>query len=144
MGIEYSGCIGDKRKNCMPLTHLPRATAGPLYLLLGCLLAAPLGSQAATSDDYLRQIETAAKQQASTPITTRSAPTPNIDATERLPLGLQQEDFEKTLREKFVGTYVFYERLTAQNKTRIFTLYQRDNRVSMIREQTLRLLSGTP
>jgi hypothetical protein len=59
-------------------------------------------------------------------------------------LGLQQEDFEKTLREKFVGTYVFYERLTAQNKTRIFTLYQQDNRVGMIREQTLRLLSGTP
>jgi hypothetical protein len=102
----------------------------------------PICAQAAAGDDYLLQIEAEAKQQAANPITTRAVPTPDIDrAIERLPLGLQQDDFEKVLHDKFSGTYVFYERLTPQNKGRIFTLYQQDNRVSTIRDQSLRLLS---
>jgi hypothetical protein len=134
-------CLED-RGNGMSSTHSRLAVFGLCYLLASGLLTVPLRGQAAAGDDYLLQIEAEAKQQAANPITTRAVPTPDIDgAMERLPLGLQQDDFEKVLREKFSGTYVFYERLNPQNKGRIFTLYQQDNRVSMIREQTLRLLS---
>lgn len=112
-----------------------------LYILLSNLLNVPLQAQAAGGDDYLRQIEAEAKQQATLPITTRSLPTPSIEVSDQLPLGLQQEEFEKVLRERFAGTYVFYERLTPQNKNRVFSFYKQDNRVGTIREQTLKLLT---
>jgi len=110
-------------------------------LLLGGLL--PSGGQAAAGDEYLERIEAEAREMATTPITTRSATAAEgLGATGRMPLGLQQEEFEITLRDEFVGTHVFYQRLSAQNKRRIFELYRRDNRVSAIRAETIKLLSG--
>ncbi len=116
-------------------------TVGGAWLLGGLLLLSS-GSQAATADDYLQQIETQARQRAAMPITTKAAATTNLEDTERLLPGLQQEIFEKTLREQFIGTYVFYQRLDAQDRTRIFEVYKQDNRVGAIREHTLKLLSG--
>jgi hypothetical protein len=115
----------------------------PRYPLIGLLLLCPLG-RAATDVDYLLQIEAAAKRQAATPIINSTTPLPNIPAdTDRLPSGLQtQEEFEKALREQFAGTYAFYQRLTAEGKKQIYTLYRQDNRVNAIREQTLQLLAG--
>jgi hypothetical protein len=105
-----------------------------------------LYGQTATADDYLHQIEAAAKRQAATPITTHATAVPNtLDATERLPLGLPQQAFEKSLHDQFIDTYVFYQRLNSEDKVKIFEIYKQDNRLSIIREQTLKLLSsGTP
>jgi hypothetical protein len=100
--------------------------------------------QAAKAEDYLLQIEAAAKRQAATPIQATAVPN-TLDATERLPLGLPQEAFEKSLHDQFLDTYVFYQRLNSEDKVKIFEIYKQDNRVSIIREQTLKLLSsGTP
>ncbi len=119
--------------------------AGVRRVCLGVSLSLLCG-QAAKADDYLRQIEADAKRLAATPITTRATAVPNtLDATERLPLGLPQEAFEKSLYDQFIDTYVFYQRLNSEDKVQIFEIYKQDNRVSTIREQTLKLLSsGTP
>ena len=105
-----------------------------------------LCGQAAKAEDYLRQIEADAKRLAATPITTQATAVPNtLDATERLPLGLPQEAFEKSLHDQFLDTYVFYQRLNSEDKVKIFAIYKQDNRVNIIREQILKLLSsGTP
>lgn len=126
----------------MSVTSRHRRIRKLCYLLTGSLWCFPLGIQAAPGDEYLRQIETEAKQQAVNPATTRNGPIfSGTDTAERLPLGLQQRDFEKVLQDRFPGTYVFFDRLNAQNKNRIYALYQQDNRVSTLRDQTLRLLS---
>jgi hypothetical protein len=115
-----------------------------LVSLIGGLLFIPLDGQTATAyDDYLRQIEADAKRLAATPITTKAAPVENtFDTIERLPLGLQREEFEKVLHDQFIGTYVFFQRLNPDDKRKVFDLYRQDNRVSTVREQTLRLLAN--
>jgi hypothetical protein len=122
----------------------PFCAIARLVLLFCSLLFAPLDGQTTTAyDDYLRQIEADAKRLAATPITTKDASVENtFDTIERLPLGLQKEEFEKVLRDQFMGTYVFYQRLNPRDKRKIFNLYRQDNQASTIREQTLRLLSN--
>jgi hypothetical protein len=122
----------------------PFCATARLLSLIGSLLVLPLDGRTATAyDDYLRQIEADAKRLAATPITTKAAPVENtFDTLERLPLGLQKEEFEKVLQDQFIGTYVFYQRLNPDDKGKVFDLYRQDNRVSAIREQTLRLLAN--
>lgn len=110
------------------------------------LLVFVLSSQAGTLEDYLQQVETEAKRLAATPLITKEATlSGTLDAsTERLPLGLSQSDFEKAMREQFVGTYVFYQRLNPEDKRKIYELYKQDNQVSTLREETLKLLSSSP
>ena len=136
----------------MPLTSPYSRGIAALLLYLGNGASfLPLG-YAGNYDDDLRAVETEAKGLATTLKTTNAKPldsSPSRPATldivaneERLPLGLQSEAFEKTLREEFLGTYAFYQKLSAEDKQWVFQLYQQDNRISVIRQQTLQLLSG--
>jgi hypothetical protein len=114
-----------------------------LYLIIGSLLIIPSPGRAATADDYLREMESDAKRLATSPETTQDADIlDTLGSAERLPLGLQQGDFETLLREQFMGTYLFYQRLNAQSKRKVFKIYQKDNRVSSVRAHTLKLLSS--
>jgi hypothetical protein len=125
----------------MLLKCVPPFCIGSLYLV-GCLVLLPWTSYAASIDDYLSRIEEEAKNQATAPVTSKSESNLSIlNATERLPLGLPQEEFERVLQKQYIGTYLFYQRLTPENKRQIFKLYRQDNRVSTIREKTLKLLS---
>jgi hypothetical protein len=136
----------------MPLTSPYSRGIATLLLCLGSGASfLPLG-YAGNYDDDLHAIETEAKRLATTLKTTNAKSldsSPSMPATldivaneERLPLGLQSDAFEKTLREEFLGTYAFYQKLSAQDKQWVFQLYQQDNRISVIRQQTLQLLSG--
>lgn len=115
-----------------------------LLCLVGSLLTfLPSSGPAATADDYLREVESDAKRLATSPVTTENPVIlDTISSVERLPLGLQQGGFETTLREQFMGTYLFYQRLSTQNKRKVFEIYRKDNRVNSVRAQTLKLLSG--
>ena len=116
-----------------------------LFCLGSLLMLPPPSGQAINAEDYLRQIEIEAKRQAATPITIPATAVPiSLGATDSLPAGLQQESFEKALHDQSIGTYVFYQRLTPQDRARVFASYQQDNRVGAIRELTLQLLSGAP
>ena len=133
----------------MPLTRAFRRIAR-LFCLIGSLPLMPLYGQAATADDYLRQIEVEAKQLAATPIAAKADTVPKatavanpLDAAERLPPDLHQEAFEKALRDLHENTYVFYQRLSPEDKRKIFDLYKQDSRITTLYEQTLRLLSSS-
>ncbi len=119
-----------------------------------CLLVGMLSvtmCQASDYNNYLRQMETEAKRLAATLHTNEAssesaAVVPNsvtsgmASTRERLPLGLQQDAFEAILRQEFLGTYTFYQKLSADDRLRVFKRYQQDNRISTIREETLDLL----
>ena len=116
-----------------------------LFWLSGLLSLLLLAGRAAGAEDYLRQLEVDAKRLATTPITTQVGAEPGSpDATGRLPSGLQQDAFEQVLYDQFMSTYVFYQRLKPEDKAKVFASYQQDTRVDMIRELTLKLLSGAP
>ena len=127
----------DNRRHCLSSSTgcLPRSLL-PLLLLAG---------QAAGAEDSLSQLEADAKRLATTPITTQATAEPgSLDTTGRLPSGLQQDAFEQALHDQFMSTYLFYQRLKPEDKAKVFDSYQRDARVGMIRELTLKLLSGVP
>lgn len=96
-------------------------------------------------DDYLREIESEAQRQAVTLIISPAAPElAPAAATDRLASGLNQSAFEDALREKLSGTYAFYQHLTPANRQKVYALYQKDNRLTAISEQIVRLTSGKP
>ncbi len=96
-------------------------------------------------DDYLREIENEAQRQAATLIIGPAAPELAPAATtDRLASGLNQTAFEDALREKLSGTYAFYQHLTPANRQKVYALYQKDNRLTAISEQIIRLSSGKP
>jgi hypothetical protein len=132
----------------MQLVTKGRIVAWPV-IVIGALLIANTICYAFDSDAYLKQIEEEAKRQAATPTTTTS-PTPVAPAgpgplapRERLPLGLRQDAFEELLHREFMGTFTFYQRLSRADQRRVFESYKKDNRVSTIRDQTLRFFGGT-
>ncbi len=107
--------------------------------------------QADSYETYLREIETQAKRQATMlpsdsailapgAASVSSSGSSLIGDVERLPLGLKQSAFERSLREEFIGTYNFYRKLSTENKLKVFQRYQQDNRISTIRDETLSLL----
>ncbi len=115
------------------------------FLPGGLLPLLLLAGQAAGAEDYLRQLEEEAKRLATTPITTQATAGPgSLDATARLPSGLAQDTFEQALQNQFMSTYVFYQRLKPEDKAKVFAGYQQDTRIGMIRNLTLKLLSGAP
>lgn len=47
--------------------------------------------------------------------------------------GLTQEQFEQELRQRFLGTNMLYEKLSAKARTNVYAAYRRDNRIMELR-----------
>ena len=54
---------------------------------------------------------------------------------ENLPKGLAQEEFEKTLKENYYGSFLFYEKLSEWNKKKVFDTYQEGGTVERVRNE---------
>ncbi|RUQ29233.1 MAG: hypothetical protein EKK68_13200 [Candidatus Competibacteraceae bacterium] len=124
------------------LTSLSRFAAHHRWA--GLLLIGPLLIGA--DNGYLREIENEAKQQAATLITGPAAPEqgPAVVTDDRLATGLDQSAFDQALRENLPGTYAFYQQLSAPNRQKVYTSYQKDNRLSAISQQIIQLTSDKP
>ena len=59
---------------------------------------------------------------------------------EQLPADLDFSEFEGALQESAFGTFVFYDRLTPDNKHKVYSGYQQDRNISAIGVNTLELL----
>lgn len=122
------------------------AVRGGLSGLL--LLAVPflLGAD----DDYLREIESEAKRQAtmliSSPLPSTPAMTPGLPeaSADRLETGLTPEAFEQALRRSLPGTYTLYQQLDASRKQEVYRAYQNNSQFVNISGRTAQLLSGKP
>jgi len=65
---------------------------------------------------------------------------PESTYREQLPVDLDFTGFEVALEESAFGTFVFYDRLTSDNKQKIYDGYRKDRSISAIGTDTLELL----
>ncbi len=118
------------------------AARGGLACLL--LVASPLWG---ANDHYLSEIEEEAKRQATTLITSPTAPnsaTASDTTTERLVQGLDTAAFERALRAALPGTYVLYQQLDPARQRQVYQAYRSDNRLASISAQVARLTGSGP
>lgn len=125
-------------------------TARQLLLLAGIgVVAVSHGAD----DDYLKALRaetqaltgTAAARATSAPATGESKPAPGWSATgqglgEELPANLSREQFEAALKSSYFGTYMFYTKLSEQDKAVVYTAYQDNGQIANIRDTTTSLL----
>jgi hypothetical protein len=114
--------------------------------LVGLLLLA-MSPLPRADDLYLSEIEQEAKRQATTLITSPTAPGSAImpDTTaDRLALGLDTTAFERALRAELPGTYVLYLRLDPARQRQVYEAYRSDSRLASISAQVVRLTDGRP
>lgn len=55
--------------------------------------------------------------------------------------GLSQQDFEAELKNSFLGSYAFYNRLNSADKETVYKYYQEANNIDDIREKIKSLLT---
>ncbi len=120
--------------------------------LLACLFFLAGGSAAfAQDDDYLSAIEAEAESldsgaAAAAPESTSPAPATSRSAVigggaEKLPEGLDFEHFEEILRAKYLGSYMFYSKLSDAGRRAAFDAYRESNDVSRLRRSIIRLFT---
>jgi hypothetical protein len=63
-----------------------------------------------------------------------------FDYTDELPPNLGFGEFEQSLESRFFGTYVFYSKLSEEQRLQVYESYRRDRHISAIRTSTLDLL----
>lgn len=105
------------------------------------LLVTPV-TQAA--DDYLSAIEAEAGDTGSVTVT-RSATVSRMpgqrDRKVMMP-ALSYEAFEQELKEGYSGTWFLYEKLSADQRHAVYDRYLKDSRISVLRDEIVRLLSS--
>ena len=101
------------------------------------------------NDDYLSMLEaeagnTDASPGASTaPVSHKpSAKTPYTKKSDVIQTGLDFEGFEAELGSTYSGSNFLYVKLSNSNRRRVFDSYKKDNRISAVREEIVRLLSS--
>ncbi|MFA5626524.1 MAG: hypothetical protein WCX90_03655 [Thiohalomonadaceae bacterium] len=124
---------------------------GWLLLLIGCSLN--ITAQAA-SGDYLKEL------QAETEVITRGKTDDPVDVTapaerveqqlsrpaigrdklDELPGDLTHAQFEEILRDNYLGTYVFYNKLSDTDKARVYEAYGSNPAIVHLRDITTTLL----
>jgi len=121
---------------------MSNSVSGRLALVLFALLwAAP---SLAAESDYLRALEqeAAGEPVVESPATNVSAPSffdmPVGDV--ELDPGLSKEEFEARLKSDFYGSYVFYSRLSAAARARVYADYQNspDGGIEVVRDAITR------
>lgn len=112
--------------------------SGLLLLVVPLLLGA--------DDNYLREIEGEARQQAATLITSppKAPPSSPGARSDHLEAGLDPVAFEQALRQNLPGTFALYEQFDANRKQQVYRIYQNNNQLAHISEQVAQLLGGKP
>lgn len=116
-------------------------TSAPvLALLAGMLLCAG----PATADEYTDMLEDEAAQvDSKSPGDTasgekpESARLPDLDEAGYLPADLRRSEFESTLRDRYMGSYTFYERLSENARGEAYDEYLRTGHIEPIREKIM-------
>jgi len=104
------------------------------------------------NDDYLKQLDTEAsglsldrktRRQAEESTDMRGAvrltEVPTEEAHELIP-GLSREEFERSLKRNYMGSYTFYRRLQPQRQEQIYRAYQQDPDPDKLRSTIMKAL----
>lgn len=116
-------------------------------LLLGVVL--PIAVLSQSTDDYLKQLEGEAsgltldeKTQTGVPVTQSSPAASGVGSSGgagEFVGGLPIERFEQALQQNFMGSYLFYKRLTNTQKGEIFGFYQQNPDPDAVRAKILQV-----
>lgn len=109
------------------------------YAILMFLLSLATQGFAATS--YLEELNAEAASE-SDGATNTSAPASNADWNKqqttgnhgKIDQGLSMEQFEKTLKSNFYGSYLFYSALSDAKQTVVYEEYKKNNDIEHLRE----------
>jgi hypothetical protein len=55
--------------------------------------------------------------------------------SESLPAGMTQEEFEKSLRTNYYGSFLFYDKLSEWNKKQVYNTYQESHDIEQVRRE---------
>jgi len=118
-------------------------------LVAGLIFWALPGMGLQANDDYLSMLEaeagnTDASPDASTAPVSHKQPvkTPYAKKSNVIRSGLDFEGFEAELGSNYSGSNFLYVKLSNSNRQRVFDSYKKDNRISAVREEIVRLLSS--
>ena len=59
-----------------------------------------------------------------------------------LPVGLLRSDFEKALKDAYYGTFMFYQKLTEEQRAKIYQTYQQQPAIDILRNQIISMQKG--
>ena len=118
-------------------------------LVAGLIFWAFPGMSLQANDDYLSMLEaeagnTDASPGVSTAPASRKQPakTHYTKTSDVIRSGLDFEGFEGELGSNYSGSHFLYVKLSNSNRRRVYDSYREDNRISVIREEIVRLLSS--
>jgi hypothetical protein len=126
-----------------------KTAAGQLLVLLAGIGMMTVSHGA--DDDYLKALKaetqaiTGGEAAGTAPPAAETKPQQGWSAAgqglvEELPPNLSQEQFEAALKSSYFGTYVFYNKLGAADKSTVYQAYQSNAQISNIRDTTTSLL----
>ena len=124
-----------------------------LAVVLLLLLLSLGNSWAQSSNGYLQTLKSEA---AGTRLDSRAEPVPEVapresvivspqgdagqaGAIETLQAGLTLEQFQTVLKHNYIGSYLFFKRLTDQQKNEVFAFYQENPSPKKVREKILQV-----
>jgi len=59
---------------------------------------------------------------------------PSVNPTRDFPLGMLYSDFETSLRQRYIGSFAFYNKLDKSRKMKVYEAYQSKPKIEYIRE----------
>ena len=124
------------------LKNISRAFRAVVTGLMLCLCP---GMAAYAADDYLSALEAEADDtgvvsgSVSSTLASEEKKARHAPASKVIDAGLSFDEFEKMLGASYSGSNFLYIKLSKGQRKSVYKVYQRDNRISPVREEIVRL-----
>ena len=118
-------------------------------VVTGLMLCLCPGMAAYAADDYLSALEAEADDtgvvsgSVSSTAASEEKKARHAPASKVIDAGLSFDEFEEILDTSYSGSNFLYVKLSKGKRKSVYKVYQRDNRISSVREEIVRLLSSS-
>ena len=118
-------------------------------VVAGLVLCLCPGMAVYAADDYLSALEAEADDtgvvsgSVSSTLASEEKKARHAPASKVIDAGLSFDEFEEILDTSYSGSNFLYVKLSKGKRKSVYKVYQRDNRISSVREEIVRLLSSS-
>jgi len=118
-------------------------------VVTGLVLSLCPGLAVYAADDYLSALEAEADDtgvvsgSVSSTAASEEKKARHAPASKEIDAGLSFDEFEELLDTSYSGSNFLYVKLSKGKRKSVYKVYQRDNRISSVREEIVRLLSSS-
>ena len=118
-------------------------------VVTGLVLCLCPGMAVYAADDYLSAVEAEADDtgvvsgSVSSTAASEEKKARHAPASKVIDAGLSFDEFEEILDTSYSGSNFLYVKLSKGKRKSVYKVYQRDNRISSVREEIVRLLSSS-